>query len=67
MNFKGTTRLAYLYILPAALVMCAITFYPMLYGVWMAFIEKTGRATPQIGGPSAPGLSNPSTPAAPKT
>lgn len=29
---------------------------------------NTGRAnTPQIGGPSAPGLSNPSTPTAPKT
>jgi arabinogalactan oligomer/maltooligosaccharide transport system permease protein len=30
-------RLAYLYILPAALVMGAITFYPLVYGVWMAF------------------------------
>lgn len=37
MNAKGTTRIAYLYILPAALVMSAITFYPLLYGVWMAF------------------------------
>jgi arabinogalactan oligomer/maltooligosaccharide transport system permease protein len=32
-----TTRLAYLYIAPAALLMAAITFYPMLYGIWMAF------------------------------
>ena len=34
---KGQTRIAYLYILPAALVMSIITFYPLLYGVWMAF------------------------------
>ncbi|MDB5098482.1 MAG: putative transporter permease protein [Cyanobacteria bacterium RYN_339] len=39
MNMNSTTRLAYLYILPAALVMSAITFYPMLYGVWMAFTD----------------------------
>ena len=32
-------RLAYLYIAPAALVMALITFYPMLYGVWMAFTD----------------------------
>ncbi|MEB3222740.1 MAG: sugar ABC transporter permease [Candidatus Sericytochromatia bacterium] len=32
-----TARLAYLYIAPAVLLMAAITFYPMLYGVWMAF------------------------------
>lgn len=32
-----TSRLAYLYIAPAAVVMGAITFYPMLYGIWMAF------------------------------
>lgn len=34
-----TARLAYLYIAPAALVMAFITFYPMLYGVWMAFTD----------------------------
>lgn len=39
MNFKGTTRLAYLYVLPSMLLMAAITFYPMLYGIWMAFTD----------------------------
>jgi arabinogalactan oligomer/maltooligosaccharide transport system permease protein len=36
---KGNTRTAYLYILPAAIVMAIITFYPMLYGVWMGFTD----------------------------
>jgi arabinogalactan oligomer/maltooligosaccharide transport system permease protein len=31
------SRLAFFYILPAAVVMAAVTFYPLLYGVWMAF------------------------------
>lgn len=35
----STVRLAYLYIAPAALVMSAITFYPILYMVWMAFTD----------------------------
>ncbi len=30
-------RLAYLYILPAFLIMAFITFYPIVYQVWMAF------------------------------
>ncbi|MEB3197165.1 MAG: sugar ABC transporter permease [Candidatus Sericytochromatia bacterium] len=34
---RPEARLAYAYILPATLVMAAITFYPMLYGIWMAF------------------------------
>ncbi|HEY9722808.1 MAG TPA: sugar ABC transporter permease [Oscillatoriaceae cyanobacterium] len=38
-QIKGHTRLAYFYILPAALVMALITFYPMLYGIWMAFTD----------------------------
>lgn len=33
------TRLAYLYIAPATIVMAFITFYPMLYGIWMAFTD----------------------------
>lgn len=32
-------RLAYLYILPALLVMAFITFYPLGYQVWMAFTD----------------------------
>lgn len=33
------TRLAYTYILPAALIMAALTAYPLLYGFWMAFTD----------------------------
>lgn len=36
---QSNTRLAIVYILPAALVMAVITFYPLLYGVWMAFTD----------------------------
>lgn len=36
---NSNLRLAVLYILPAALVMALITFYPLLYGVWMAFTD----------------------------
>lgn len=32
-------RLAYVYILPAALVMSLLTVYPLLYGLWMAFTD----------------------------
>lgn len=32
-------RLAYLYILPAFLIMAFITFYPIFYQVWMAFTD----------------------------
>lgn len=35
----SNAKIAYLYILPAALVMSVITFYPLLYGVWMAFTD----------------------------
>lgn len=34
---KQQTRLAFLYIAPAAIIMALITFYPLLYGVWMGF------------------------------
>jgi arabinogalactan oligomer/maltooligosaccharide transport system permease protein len=36
---KSQTRIALIYIAPAALVMALITFYPLLYGVWMAFTD----------------------------
>ncbi len=32
-------RLAYLYILPAFLIMAFITFYPIAYQIWMAFTD----------------------------
>lgn len=35
----GYTRAAYLYLLPAAIIMAFITFYPMLYQVWMSFTD----------------------------
>jgi arabinogalactan oligomer/maltooligosaccharide transport system permease protein len=36
---NSQTRIALIYIAPAALVMALITFYPLLYGVWMAFTD----------------------------
>ena len=33
------TRLIYTYLFPAALVMALITFYPLLYQVWMSFTD----------------------------
>ena len=33
------TRLIYTYLFPAALVMTLITFYPLLYQVWMSFTD----------------------------
>ncbi|MBC7545387.1 MAG: sugar ABC transporter permease [Candidatus Sericytochromatia bacterium] len=33
------SRMAYVYILPAALIMAALTAYPLFYGVWMAFTD----------------------------
>jgi arabinogalactan oligomer/maltooligosaccharide transport system permease protein len=33
------TRLIYTYLFPAALVMMLITFYPLLYQVWMSFTD----------------------------
>src|SRR5437762_14306359 len=34
-----TTRTAYLFLLPALLVMAIITFYPLVFQVWMAFTD----------------------------
>lgn len=34
---RQEVRLAYLYILPAFLIMALITFYPLIYQLWMAF------------------------------
>ncbi|MEW5870158.1 MAG: sugar ABC transporter permease [Chloroflexota bacterium] len=33
------TRAAYFYLVPAAVVMAVITFYPMFYQVWMSFTD----------------------------
>jgi arabinogalactan oligomer/maltooligosaccharide transport system permease protein len=34
-----STRTAYLFLLPALLVMAVITFYPLVYQVWMSFTD----------------------------
>lgn len=57
MNLKGSARIAYLYILPAALVMSLITFYPLLYGVWMAFTDF-GPTHIRLQNPNFVGLKN---------
>ena len=36
-------RTAYLYILPAALIMLLITFWPLIYQFWMSFTEFSNR------------------------
>jgi arabinogalactan oligomer / maltooligosaccharide transport system permease protein len=36
-------RTAYLYILPAALLMLLITFWPLIYQLWMSFTEFSNR------------------------
>jgi len=36
-------RTAYLYILPAAIVMLLITFWPLIYQLWMSFTEFSNR------------------------
>jgi arabinogalactan oligomer / maltooligosaccharide transport system permease protein len=52
------TRSAYFYLIPAALVMLFITFYPMFYQVWMSFTDfgiqnlRKGSAPPDYVGAS---------------
>ena len=36
---SGNSRTAYLFLLPALLVMAAITFYPLMFQVWMSFTD----------------------------
>src|SRR5438067_10161332 len=45
------TRLAYVYILPALVVMAIITAYPLLYEVWMSF-TNFGLKNLRIGSPA---------------
>ncbi|MGE5706769.1 MAG: carbohydrate ABC transporter permease [Bacteroidota bacterium] len=56
-KINKNTQLAYLYIAPAALVMSLITFYPLLYGIWMAFTNYSPRHI-RGGGSSFVGLQN---------
>ena len=36
---RGHARLAHLYIAPAMLALAALTFYPILYGIWLSFTD----------------------------
>ena len=36
-------RTALLYILPAAIIMLLITFWPLIYQLWMSFTEYSNR------------------------
>jgi arabinogalactan oligomer / maltooligosaccharide transport system permease protein len=54
---NSQTRIAYAYILPSAIVMALITFYPLLYGVWMAFTDFAPEHI-RLQNPSFVGLKN---------
>ena len=55
-----STRTAYLFLLPALLVMAIITFYPLVFQIWMAFTDfqlknlRPNSAGPAIVLPSRP-------------
>ena len=38
-NRSSTTRIAWLYLAPAFIVMGVITFYPLIYQVWMSMTD----------------------------
>jgi arabinogalactan oligomer/maltooligosaccharide transport system permease protein len=51
------SKVAYLYIFPAALVMAFITLYPILFQIWMSFTNYTVRNL-RLNNPDFVGLSN---------
>jgi arabinogalactan oligomer/maltooligosaccharide transport system permease protein len=52
-------RTAYLFLLPALLVMAIITFYPLVFQVWMAFTDfQLKNLNPARPGPAFVGLDN---------
>lgn len=54
-----TTRTAYLFLLPALLVMAIITFYPLVFQIWMAFTDfQLKNLRPGSPGPNLVGLQN---------
>src|SRR5712671_7009819 len=54
-----TTRTAYLFLLPALLVMAIITFYPLVFQIWMAFTDfQLKNLNPARPGPAFVGLDN---------
>ncbi|MBI3745342.1 MAG: sugar ABC transporter permease [Chloroflexi bacterium] len=53
------TRTAYLFLLPALLVMAIITFYPLVFQVWMAFTDfQLKNLRPGSPGPAIVGFKN---------
>jgi arabinogalactan oligomer/maltooligosaccharide transport system permease protein len=53
------SRTAYLFLLPALLVMAIITFYPLVFQVWMAFTDfQLKNLRPNSPGPAFVGLQN---------
>src|SRR6478609_9331067 len=53
------TRTAYLFLLPALLVMAIITFYPLVFQIWMAFTDfQLKNLRPGSPGPNFVGLQN---------
>ena len=54
-----TTRTAYLFLFPALLVMAIITFYPLVFQVWMAFTDfQLKNLNPNRPGPAIVGFDN---------
>jgi arabinogalactan oligomer / maltooligosaccharide transport system permease protein len=54
-----TTRTAYLFLLPALLVMAIITFYPLVFQIWMAFTDfQLKNLRPTAPGPAIVGFQN---------
>jgi arabinogalactan oligomer/maltooligosaccharide transport system permease protein len=54
-----TTRTAYVFLLPALLVMAIITFYPLVFQIWMAFTDfQLKNLRPGSPGPNIVGLQN---------
>jgi arabinogalactan oligomer/maltooligosaccharide transport system permease protein len=55
----ASTRTAYLFLLPALLVMAIITFYPLVFQVWMAFTDfQLKNLNPARPGPAIVGFDN---------
>ena len=38
---RASARLAHLYIAPAMIALAALTFYPVLYGIWLSFTDAS--------------------------
>src|SRR5258706_16292482 len=54
-----TSRTAYLFLLPALLVMAIITFYPLVFQIWMAFTDfQLKNLNPNKPGPALVGFDN---------